>query len=894
MANSTSIVPLLVTVCFVLLVVVKTQSSQQQYQAGRLACKTHHLTLLDCHNRSLVDIPELHQNLTTVLDLSHNLLRRVTGEPFINLSRLIELDLSKNLIANLSSSSFKGLLNLRELNLEDNELTTIPKGTFEPLHNLHHMALRHNILCASAIQEIAKLPSIRYLKLDSQFLNPQLHPEIPAFNGFQNLTQLSALFFVGVFDSPNGGSDLLKPVGDLPLVTLSIFLYTLTNNNTLYLPITYDEAIFEPTCQVLLLFTSFYSLPALNSMCSPYLLGLVLTDSYPVLNETTLSVLQRWDFSLIDLTITEGSVYRIEDYSFRWTPNLIYLFVGNNRISVITNRAFSGLRELEQIILENNVLTEVPSKAFSVFQQYGTLQKLDLSKNPILPDGLNYNTFKALSSVLRELKLSTNLVSRVFSTQWLKPLQNLQRVEITVLATTIGAILILEQPATSLSELYILKGPGSGFVHYVIVHETLCDLFPNLRIAKIYNAQINKAFEVLPSLARCPKLSDLDFSGSVENIILPTSINMSILNSLALARNKFTSLEQILSIIAPNLERLDLSHNLISAVNKELSQAYPKLTHFNIADNLLTSLSGLENLLYITDLIANTNRITTVPAWLISRTNDSQLQILDLSDNPFKCGCDIEPFRKWIQSDNVTWLIPGRYDCTTPKSLKGMPISFITLDCKPKTAFYVGISILLFILLCICIYLVVHYRWHINYMIFLVYRNIRPAVEDNDEVEMIDFDYHVYVAYNDESAADDAWVKNHLQPNLEEGPEPMMLCIKHRDFRPGRSIIDNISNGIQSSRKTILILSPHFVESEWCYHEMQMAQMRLLDDELDVLVLVLLEDIPEVRITMRLRQLLCKKDYLKWPQDRPGQRLFWQRLRQEIKGTVHIDRCLNI
>ena len=73
-----------------------------------------------------------------------------------------------------------------------------------------------------------------------------------------------------------------------------------------------------------------------------------------------------------------------------------------------------------------------------------------------------------------------------------------------------------------------------------------------------------------------------------------------------------------------------------------------------------------------------------------------------------------------------------------------------------------------------------------------------------------------------------------------------------------------------------------------------MAQMRLLDGNLDVIVLVLLRDIPFNKITLSLRKLLCKKDYLRWPNDKPGQRLFWQRLREELKGPVQVDRRFQV
>ena len=83
-----------------------------------------------------------------------------------------------------------------------------------------------------------------------------------------------------------------------------------------------------------------------------------------------------------------------------------------------------------------------------------------------------------------------------------------------------------------------------------------------------------------------------------------------------------------------------------------------------------------------------------------------------------------------------------------------------------------------------------------------------------------------------------------LQPNIE-GPEPLRFCIKSTDFTPGHFLLDSIDESNHQNSKTILVLSPTFIESEhgkWCYHEMRLAQMMLFDDNLEI---VLLHGIPE-------------------------------------------------
>ena len=175
----------------------------------------------------------------------------------------------------------------------------------------------------------------------------------------------------------------------------------------------------------------------------------------------------------------------------------------------------------------------------------------------------------------------------------------------------------------------------------------------------------------------------------------------------------------------------------------------------------------------------------------------------------------------------------------------------------------------------------------------MLYRNYHQFPNNDEDFELLQLQYHAYVAYNENSAEDDAWVMNELQPNMEEDPEPLRLCIKSRDFTAG-FLLDNIDNSIRQSRKTIVVLSPDYVTSEWCYQEMQMVQTSSLNNNLDVIVLVLLEAIPGNKMTLSLRQLLCKKEYLKWPKNKVGQRLFWQQLRHEIMGPVQVDRCFQL
>ena len=335
-----------------------------------------------------------------------------------------------------------------------------------------------------------------------------------------------------------------------------------------------------------------------------------------------------------------------------------------------------------------------------------------------------------------------------------------------------------------------------------------------------------------------------------------------------------------------------MAENLLKKIDSKITYMYPGLVSIDVRDNEIESLSGLEHLDFLQSLNAAGNKITDVPTWLLSRARN--MNSLDLRNNPFQCTCEIKAFQNWTLSEKQTWLQPGRYVCATPENLKGMSVTAIELDCTSNTRFYLSIILPSVLLFCVVTIILIRYRWHIKYKLFLLYRNYFPFPDIDEDFEMLQLQYHAYVAYNENSAVDKAWVMDDLQPNMEQGPDPIKLCIKSRDFIPGRFLLDNIDESIHRSRKIILVLSPNFVASEWCYQEMQMAHMRLLDDNLDVLVLVLLNEIPENKMTLLLRKILCRKEHLKWPKDRAGQRLFWQRLREELKSPVQVDRCFHL
>ena len=883
MAWSTCHISLAVLATSLYYICMSTSSSttRNNYPPGSLACKTYEMTKMDCSTRDLLEVPLLDQHLTTILDLSRNHLKNITGAPFEKLHLLLVLDLSLSEIAWMSSTAFKGLKSLEKLNLDNNYLADLPKDIFADLFNLLTLSMYRNKLKATPRDVLTPLNSLHEFTFGNIYeITFQMD-----LSGFQKLTNLNKLLIhVSHFKKPTS-NNILQPLCNLPWTDFRFVWWQLEDD------IHAISNMFAPLTNISTLMIVYEVLPAMRSLDSCLQNLTVLYDAHTpeLIDSNSLQVLQKWNTSLKSLSLPLVVLKRIEDYTFQWIPNLKLLNLTWNKINHLAKEVFYGLRSLIELDLSHNLLTKVPSDALEVFSRYTSLQYLDLSSNK-LGEMIDQVVFSGLSN-LTVLNLETSYDGLHMFTNWTSSLHSLKDLTLTCTDCSCAHISIesYAQPS-SLQKLQI-----SGF-SFLSIATPLCSLFPNLEVTSIslYEHYYYFKFPLLQAIQGCYYLKELDLSGIsvIFNDIQHLNITLFSLETFKLAYSKLTSVTLVFLISAPKLKHLDLAGNLLTTIDSEIAHRYPGLNSINLCNNKLTSLSGLEYLTLLQDIKAARNEITEVPNWLLSKTRN--LNKFDLNNNPFQCTCAVEPFRKWVLSDKQTLLQPGLYVCATPESLKGMSITAIELDCRPKTAFYLSITIPSVLFFCIFIIVLFHYRWHIKYKLFLLYRNYHPFPDPVEDFEMLQLQYHAYVAYNENSAVDDAWVMNELQLNMEEGPEPMQLCIKSRDFTPGHFLLDSIDQSIRQSHKTILVLSPSFVESEWCYQEMQMAQMRLLDDNLDVLVLVLLNDIPENKMTLLLRQILCRKDYLKWPKDRAGQNLFWQRLREELKAPVQVDRCFQL
>ena len=130
--------------------------------------------------------------------------------------------------------------------------------------------------------------------------------------------------------------------------------------------------------------------------------------------------------------------------------------------------------------------------------------------------------------------------------------------------------------------------------------------------------------------------------------------------------------------------------------------------------------------------------------------------------------------------------------------------------------------------------------------------------------------YDAFVSY---SSHDSDWVNDVLKETMENHVPPYRLCLHDRDFVVGAMILENIVFSLQRSRRVILVLTRHFIQSQWCLMEFRKAHQRALQRKGDYLIIVLLEEVNMDEVDEELKVFLRTNTYLS-----VHNRWFWKKL----------------
>ncbi|KAL6032116.1 hypothetical protein STEG23_011071 [Scotinomys teguina] len=428
----------------------------------------------------------------------------------------------------------------------------------------------------------------------------------------------------------------------------------------------------------------------------------------------------------------------------------------------------------------------------------------------------------------------------------------------------------------------------------------LYSIFSNMNIPNVTVSGTRMLHMLCPS--QLSPFLYLDFTDNLlTDLVFKDCRNLIELKTLSLQRNQLKKLENIILMSAemislqkldisqnslrclpPKVKVLDLHNNRIMRIPKDVSHLQA-LQELNVASNSLTDLPGCGAFSSLSVLVIEHNLVSQPSADFFQSCQ--KIRSITAGNNPFRCTCELREFVKNIGqvSGEVVEGWPGSYMCDSPESAKGTPLKdfhMSPLSCD-TVLLIVTIGATLLVLAVIVAFLCLRFDlpWYLRMVCQWTQTRHRARNIPIEELQR-NFQFHAFVSY---SGHDSTWVKNELLPNLEK--DDIRVCLHERNFIPGKSIVENIIHFIEKSYKSIFVLSPHFIQSEWCHYELYFAHHNLFHEGSDNLILILLEPIPQFSIPSnynKLKTLMARKTYLEWPREKSKHGLFWANLRATI------------
>lgn len=342
------------------------------------------------------------------------------------------------------------------------------------------------------------------------------------------------------------------------------------------------------------------------------------------------------------------------------------------------------------------------------------------------------------------------------------------------------------------------------------------------------------------------------------------------------ANRQLTELPE-LPELPPNLRQVELNvtNNELLYLPENIAPGYANVTIFHGAGNNLTQLdvSRLPRNLRYMDLRNNQLNYLNESVILRFNSSDSKELKLKLSNNSWVCDCSMKPMLSFIQSNLRMVEDRSNIYCTDSEPPTRL-IDLTPIDLCPQDDNSVLIALIVVTSLAgflIGITFALYYKFETEIKVWLYARGWLLCLVTEEEIDK-DKRFDAFISY---SHKDRSFVEKFLYPQLEQGPDQFKLCLHERDWNVGAFIADNIVKSVADSRRTIIVLSQNFIESEWSRMEFREAHKAALNERVERVIVIIYSDIgDQSKLDVELKAYLNTKTYLKW-----GDPWFWEKLR---------------
>nr|UTM63725.1 Toll-like receptor [Ruditapes philippinarum] len=872
--------------------------------------------LVDCKRQNLTEIPSKLPLNTTQLILSMNSISSIPANILKNYVNMTYLDLSYNKIKQLGKDSFNGLENLKILNLEMNQVRytniTIHYKTFQPLILLSAINLQQDLSEISNKERypkeaLAHLINLKQLAIDVMPTNA-FHKQSEGMSistlNYQSL-KLEYLQLGGInrrCNIPEIFQGMFKNLPDLLTLTIQdCKLKSVQNKSFTELPklesldlSNNEELQFKSLANISygLQFTNIKTLTlrkihATFGDCTKltahnlrYLYNLSL--KYIFLDSNRLALFERDAVkfiprSLIGLSLNDNKLmlgkYVIQiaiNIAFNdFFANLKVFLIASQRVNHSFKELFSHMSMQEILTMlgdhqkqKRSLYSDQQSSVANVkydtrnFELFGPRDVLETSPN-------TYHTgIKFLSRLLlrffgSKCQSCTNISPRILQL----PLpMNLTVADLSHLGikTIIKPLCFCENKLQNLSlngnTFWYWKGPLMGL-----------NKLTHLNLAWDYCQKISLDF-----FHHFPKLRLLNVSGNYLGFPLSTDNDGTIFSKLSkleilhMSSNKIQFMPTIIFKGLELLQELYLDSNQINVVNWNMDHM-TELKFIDLSDNQIVNIDG--NVRHQWNNLASQHALS-----------------INLANNSFICNCMYIDQINWFSDTNVCFINHRGYKCKFNNNTSGNLISAdvisrsLTKDCANYMTVILSTSLALLATIILTVSGIAYrYRWNLRYMYYSAKFKLKGYSPGNTEED--DFEHDVFISYAD---GDGTFVRRNLVPELENN-RGLNLLVHDRDFQAGNYVNDNIMKAITTSRKTLIIMSRHFLQSKWCCYEMNMARMEGIQTGREVICILMKEEVPTSGLPLEIIDIIRNKTYIECPAENPNHlQQFWDRLADAI------------
>ncbi|XP_063909619.1 protein toll-like [Zophobas morio] len=779
------------------------------------------------------------------LDLSENKIQSIPGGLFKGLDKLELLHLWSNNLTQIDDLTFQGLTNLKSLELSANKIENISEGAFKSLMNLSRVNLSQNQLKSVLADPFSHNTKLELIAMRG---NPNLKLQDYAFSNLPVVKDID-LTNCKLDDIPKSVFENSPNIKELKL----------GRNKLKGLP----EGLFE---------------------------GLrTLEELY--LDNNHIETVGKSFASLKKLKILHLQNNRIERIGvddFKDLTDLTEIFLQKNRIVTIHNRAFDNNAELKKIDLSHNFYTGEYNAHFTSLDNVVNIETINLSHNRITQIGDVITLYNKVR--LRSLDLSSNQITNI-TLSHLIPLAPKLSINLENNKITSVDFKHLDVMTENVKDAYSAR-EQSQTVIFLGNNPVDCDCY-NLNLVKYFQDDLDPKIKVMFDIrtenycANPPELQDVPIKMVPQSLLLcsfekideedfcPDNCSCSwrpFDTSLILdcSNKKMAQFPQIESLQMVKLQfnqtEVHLEGNELSGLDANLT-GYENVTRLYLSDNKIEKVEWLPSQLKVVHL--DNNKIKHLDYRVFEKLNGSYLVNMTLDHNPWRCECEAVNFTNFLRQHSK--VIDNRDILCYNTSRRLIHLNKNDL-CHELRIANIILPILIIGLLLTTL-LVLYYRYQEPIKIWLYSRNLCLCWVTEEELDK-DKDYDAFVSY---SHKDEDFIIQNLLPVLEGGSTPYKLCLHYRHFIPGEMISTQITNSVLNSRRTLVVLSPNFLESVWGKMEFRTAHTHAMTEGRARVIIVLYGDVDVEKLDDELKAYLKTNTYVKW-----GDPYFWNKLKYAL------------